>query len=466
MAKSHHNILPRLALLAALGTAACGVQNLQAQSADALLDKLVEKGVLTADEATGLRDETDKNFSTAFAAKTGMPDWVTALKINGDFRGRFDGVFAGQQSAGVPYIDRNRFRYRLRLGIVANLADDFEVGMRLTSSEPSGAFGGDPISGNSSFNGGGSKKFVYLDLAYAKWNPIHNADWAGSLTVGKMENPFVFPSTLVFDKDYTPEGAAIDLTYRLSADHALRAIGGGYVLREVQLSSNDSYLAGAQFRSEDTWSKKLSSTVGVGFFGILGKTNLAEPAVLVVPNVNRGNGRDASGNLLREYNSLYLDGALTYTLESFPFNNGSFPLTVSGDYLKNTAAEKAGRDTGYSVGVQLGKSGKKGTWDLSYRYTYLGADAWYEETTESDFGAIYFTSGSPAIAAYAAGTGVRGHNIRLSYSPYDSLTLSVSLFATKLIDNPPASTFPATTGWPANWNGDAYRLLVDAVWKF
>ena len=45
------------ATLAALSTTA------HAQSADAIIDKLVDKGILTVKEAQDLRDEADKNFT-------------------------------------------------------------------------------------------------------------------------------------------------------------------------------------------------------------------------------------------------------------------------------------------------------------------------------------------------------------------------------------------------------------------
>src|SRR5882762_11282054 len=83
-----------------------------AQSADALIDKLVEKGILTVKEANDLREDTDKNFSQAYSVKSGMPEWVSALKFNGDFRGRFE-----QNNADNPaYFTRNRFRYRVQIG--------------------------------------------------------------------------------------------------------------------------------------------------------------------------------------------------------------------------------------------------------------------------------------------------------------------------------------------------------------
>src|SRR6266446_9988512 len=83
-----------------------------AQSSDALIDKLVEKGILTVKEANDLREETEKGFNAAYSVKSGMPDWVTAMKFSGDFRGRFEENTADNSA----YTARNRYRFRVRFG--------------------------------------------------------------------------------------------------------------------------------------------------------------------------------------------------------------------------------------------------------------------------------------------------------------------------------------------------------------
>src|SRR5579863_9460432 len=88
-----------------------------AQSADALIDKLVDKGILSEKEAQDLRDEADKNFTTAFQSKMGMPDWVSGYKLSGDFRGRYEQFSSANSSSG----DHVRFRYRLRVGLTVNM---------------------------------------------------------------------------------------------------------------------------------------------------------------------------------------------------------------------------------------------------------------------------------------------------------------------------------------------------------
>src|SRR5260370_5003652 len=120
----------------------------------------------------------------------GLEAWLTAMKFTGDARGRLKGFYGNNPL----YPDRNRLRYRVRFGVVANLLDDFEAGFKLTSDDAASGGAnneGDPISGNTTFQNNGSKKLIYIDQAYGKWSPLKGPNLTGSLTVGKMENPFV-----------------------------------------------------------------------------------------------------------------------------------------------------------------------------------------------------------------------------------------------------------------------------------
>jgi hypothetical protein len=447
-------------MAAALATAAGG--GAYGQSADALIDKLVDKGILTVKEANELREEADKDFSKAYSVKSGMPDWVTAFKLNGDVRLRNEFFFLpdGQAPDGTTLaMDRTRFRHRLRFGAIATIMEKFEAGFRLTSSDPvsGGGYGGDPISGNSTFTSNGSKKFVYLDLVYAKWNPLNNPDWSLTLTGGKMENPFVF-SDIVFDADYTPEGAAFNLVYNLNKNHAMKLNGSAFALNELGAAAHDTYLYGAQWRLDSTWTPKLQSSLGVAALSLSGRgplgANLANGAV---PNQNYGNTRDAAGNLAQNYNPIIADAAFTYTLDSFPFYKAAFPIKLAADYVYNPAVAKD--NYAWSAGITLGKAGKRGLWEINYRYKYLGADFWYEELVDSDTGGFYGVAAVGGAAGYRAGTNLRGHVIKASYSPTDSLSINLSYYLMDLINgygNPLASS----------QKGEAGRLQLDFVWKF
>lgn len=422
----------------------------QAQSADALLDKLVDKGVLSVKEANELRDEMDAGFRKSYQVKSGMPDWVNSLKINGDFRARYEHFSSGNSS----FVDRSRFRYRLRVGMVATMKDNFEVGLRLTSSEPTGSFGGDPISGNTSFQDNGSKKFVYVDLAYGKWSFVNTKSLTESITVGKMENPFTF-SDMVFDGDYTPEGIGYNVTYRLNDVHSFKLNAGAFIMDELSGDSKDPWMYGAQVRWDAKWNTHLASTLGLAGLNMVNEQSLTNGAV---PAINRGNSRNAgSGVLANNYNPIIADAALTYTFtDGIPrIYAAPFPIKLAGEYMDNLAASS--RETAWALGVTFGKSGKKGLWELSYRYKDLGGDAWYEEFTDSDFGAYYAGTfpNSGSGAGYGSGTNVRGHVVKASYSPFDAMTLGITYFRTHLIDEVPAGA-----------KSDMTRLQVDAMWKF
>jgi hypothetical protein len=124
----------------------------------------------------------------------------------------------------------------------------------------------------------------------------------------------------------------------------------------------------------------------------------------------------------------------------------------------------------------FGKSGKKGTWDISYRYQYLEADAWYDQMVDDDNVAFYSnpvaggpgtsTSGSGAIIPVGVygGTNIKGHLIKFYYSITDALTFSVTCYVNDLI-NPGlnVSSTPFGAGQPQN---NMMHLMADVMWKF
>jgi hypothetical protein len=469
-AQMRNRIKKLLFTMAGLAALAGAQSRLQAQSSDALIDKLVEKGIITSKEAEDLRDEADKGYHSAFQVNTGMPDWVTSMKFGGDVRGRYENF----NSSNPAFVDRNRFRYRLRFGAVATLKDNFEVGLRLTSSEPTGSFGGDPISGNTTFSDNASKKFVYIDQAYGRWNAINGPVMSAIFTIGKMENPFVL-SDMVFDADYTPEGAAQQFAFALSETHKLSFNLGEFVLDEISNSNSDPFLFGAQIRLDSAWSKEIATSLGVSALAITDSQSLrgsfttpartasiggttyeldrANTTDATVPDVNRGNTRSADGFLLNNFNPIIADASVTYTLKSFPMYHGAFPIKFGGEFMHNPGAER--NNNGYWAGAQFGKSGKKGLWDLSYRWKHLEGDAWWEELTDSDFGALYQSAPAGGRNGYGSGTNVEGHIVKASYSPFASFTVSLTYFATTLIDETPADS-----------KSDVGRLQLDAIWKF
>jgi hypothetical protein len=324
-----------------------------------------------------------------------------------------------------------------------------EAGFRLNSI---GDTAGNQISSNQTLDNNGSKKGLAIDLAYGKWTPIDNSKWLATFTVGKMENPLDINPTFI-DQDYTPEGFGQQITYRINDHHNLFFNSGQFMLEESAVSA-DSYLLAAQLKWDAKWTEKLQSSLGITALTIPGRTELAEAAAGLL-DVGEGNTRfPAGGPPQFNFDPIILDGSVTYMLGKAPFYEGPFPIKLAGSYLNNPSADL--NNEGYSAKLTFGKAGKKKTWEISYELRELQADAIYEELPESDFNA--FTQAGGAFGnrtGYVNGTNVRGHIIKAGYSPFDSLTLFVTLWMTENIHESPAGT-----------DSNAQRLQVDAVWKF
>jgi hypothetical protein len=403
--------------------------------------------------------EADKQSSDPAKAKSKesrfggvLPEWVTDVKFANDLRLRYDGIWTRDDD----FAPRQRGRFRLRLGAIFTLVDDLEIGVRLASSPTVGGdSGGDPISTNATFENNGSRKAVGIDWAFARWTPFKAPTFTASIAAGKLENPPNF-SEMVFDVDYTPEGAAQQFSWNVTGDHVLGLYLGQYSLDELQFSSKDPFLFLEQLRLESKWGSGWSTAFGASSLTITKSESLTSTSV---PDQNHGNTRDpVTFALVNRYRLLIVDGTITHTLDRFPGYEGPFPIGFSGEYIRNYGAREG--DRAYALGPTIGKAGKRGNWALSYRYQVLGKDANYEELTASDNGAFYRERpvGEPAslrVPAFLNGTNTRGHVLRLFYSPADSLTISLNSWLNKAIDASPPGD-----------NVRGLRVLLDFLWKF
>src|SRR6267142_3901341 len=141
---------------------------------------------------------------------------ITELELFGDLRlryeyrgGRLPDHFQFGQNNANDWQERDRERYRLRIGLRGTLLDDWFFGVRLeTSASPRSTnvtFGDDTSS--SSAGGGGpfakGSDVVYVGQAYAGYKGFPDF----TFTAGRMPNPLV-TTRMVWDPDINPEGLA------------------------------------------------------------------------------------------------------------------------------------------------------------------------------------------------------------------------------------------------------------------
>ena len=424
------------------------------------LEDLLNQKVKVVDQKRQLdRESADAKFKEATpkletTSKFKTPDWLTGVRLINDVRMRYDEVFAPDSD----FVTRWRERPRLRLGGIATLKDDWEIGFRLASAPSVGNnSGGDPLSSNQTFEDNGSRKPVGVDWVFARWTPIHTPKWTGSFALGKLENPPNYTED-VFDVDYTPEGLAEQFSYKLNPNHTASAYLGQYMLDELQFSNRDPFLFLEQLRLESKWGGHVNSAFTLSGLSIANPESLTTANV---PDSNHGNTRTTNGVPVNDYQLVIADGRLTYNLDSFPLYNGPFPISLNGEYIHNFGASRD--NIAYSVGPSFGRvtqTGKvsKGNWEISYRYQELQGDANYEELTASDNGAFYRSRpvGEPGSVftrpTFLNGLNLRGHAFRFAYAPFDSLVIDARVWLNETIREVDSV--------------QGVRLLVDLVWKF
>ena len=334
---------------------------------DILLQKLVEKGVLTAGEAQQIGTETKEQVRKEIAQgkNESLPTWVQTIKLKGDFRlrGEFD------RDKGMK--DDTRGRVRVRLGAEAKPNEQMKVGFGIATGKTS-----DPRSTNvnigtsSTANTPGSFKDITLDYAYADYNPL---SWL-TLTGGKFKNPLWQPNDLLWDTDINPEGLAAKLNYNAIPEVQLYLNNLYYVLRNDDRNTAVSSLIAVQPGIKWDISPQLNLNTAVAgylFTSLKDKGKFAKRAT---------NALDAQNDYKYNYNSINpsvelgikepLGGLIPYV--AF-FSDGIYNYDPSE------------RNTGYDAGIKLGyEKVEAGTWHARFNYAKLGRESWLDIFPDSD----------------------------------------------------------------------------------
>ena len=358
-----------------------GIQASYAGEIDLLLQKLVDKGVLSGAEAQQVKTETQEQVKKEIAQGkfSSLPAWVMNTKLKGDLRLRFQNLH--EQNTGDISKDTTIGRVRMRLGLDSKVNDKLKVGVGIATGS------GDPRSTNISFGGtsGGDsvKPSVYLDYAYGKYDPT---PWL-TLVGGKMLLPDVLwePTDLIWDTDITPEGGVIGFNKTLNPKTSVFMKTGVLVLvaDTSTVSGSMAYLVqpGINYAFNDNLS--LKGAVTYEYF----QTKGSVPSTYATKGQNtRNNGSTSGITASYAYNYSNVNPALEFTIKE-PFKAVGLNvenLKFFGEYVNNFGVSR--KNTGYSLGFQFGneKIEKWGDWQVRYIYAMLEKDAVPDILPDSD----------------------------------------------------------------------------------
>jgi len=257
-------------------------------TADALLNKLVERGILKADEAAELKEEGLTN--NAEGNKFKLSNAIKSMELFGDLRFRYEyrtAQLGPETTHAGDYDTANRWRYALRIGLRGDLTDDFYYGLRLeTGANERSTWNtlGNASGGQSPYYGPFSKAnnySLFIGLAYLGWRPTPWLD----VSIGRVPQPF-YTTPMVWDSDYTPEGAVEKLKFTVGqAD--LFATFGQLVYQDTTPGSGSAIL-GTAVPNSDNNAYLMSWQAGVNYH--INKDVSAKIAPVLYSYVGHGSG--------------------------------------------------------------------------------------------------------------------------------------------------------------------------------
>jgi hypothetical protein len=355
---------------------------------DQIVSILREKGLI--DEATGneilakqAKSEATHSEKTSAAAAPGLLD---GFIFSGDLRIRDEQFWYdhGLGTAGAD--DNNRVRYRARFGFTKQINPWALVGVRLVSDTTDFNSTNVTVGQNSDF----SYDSVFFDRIYAQFllpDP-GEVGLKSSLTVGKMQNPFIWKNGLdkmIWDEDIAPEGIALSSAYSPTENSKLWTNLAYYT--ELQNASNvDPRIYAYQLGGSVKVTESVEAGLRASFYDFI---NLANDANTASPAHTGFFARsEANGNLPTAFDpDLKIVESSTYV--SWAGVDG-WPLLVWATWAQNIAANSGvvngvfvgDNNTAWGFGAEIGDAKK--IVRLGAAWQHIEANAVSAQYTDSD----------------------------------------------------------------------------------
>ncbi|WP_061029529.1 putative porin [Bradyrhizobium sp. CCH5-F6] len=418
----------------------------------------------------------DRAHKEGWASPGAYPEWAQRIRFYGDIRARYEGDYfpAGNGplqnfnaiNTGNPFLedntnavnpyfppsyntsqDRNRFRFRARLGADVDLFEGFTAGLRIATGESSS-----PVSMNQTFGGNGgnfSKYALWLDRAFVKYQPTQ--DFVAS--VGRFDNPFWSPTDLVWYKDLGFDGLAVQAKQEIAEGLTPFFAGGAFPVFNtdlnaglntsnlsgpIKLPSRDKWLFGAQGGFAARFDPETTLTMAVAYYDfanirgrlsseclVYAASDVCDTDLLRPSFAQKGNtymrlrnipvvlpvSSNDTGTLNYQYYGLASDFrpiVASAQLDFAQFN--PIHIILDAEYVWNTAFDRSavaaaavnnfgptttgdpgsynGGNQGWLARLTVGNKQIKHLWDWNAHvgYKYLESDAMVDAFVDSDFG--------------------------------------------------------------------------------
>ncbi len=351
-------------------------------------------------------------FREGWSGPGAIPGWVRKLEWDGDLRFRVQLDRYANDNALQPSItdtnrnralsplntseDRERLRFRARIGLTATIDENWSGGVRLTTGSAT-----DPLSSNQTLGTYNNRYTVLIDRAYIRYRL---GDY--SAVAGRMANPW-FGTDLMWANDLSFDGVALQWTPKITSDIRGFATLAALPIQEVELASADKWLFGGQIGATLLPSPStMGAKLGLAYFhyaSLRGKPSAAgstaneytAPAFAQKGNTYYNISSDPNRPLLglaADYQLLNLTGQV-----DLPSIAGK-RVIVTGDFVRNfgfdrtAVSQRVGADVSpqvnaYHLRVAFGDADLKALhdWQVFAAYKRIERDALLDAFTDSDF---------------------------------------------------------------------------------
>lgn len=358
---------------------------------------------------------------------------IGPVRVSGDFRIRFDGIFRSATHAPDPSLDHAqnaRGRYRLRLNFDTDIYPNLSFHGQLATGPLN-----NPLSTNQDFTSITTRAPLSLSEAWIEYRPNKSLQ----LQAGRVLDVFADNSRFLFDDDLRFNGFNERYTATFKPNGAylssLELRAGQYILStpNVAVIAPNSPLAragevvGTAGRSatlfhqgllaNQTFNKKWSSQIGgdIQIYRHPNQIQLASTTDGLVLLVQPGLGIALSGPLPGTGNATTTPNGVVYTAPGFQVarltyrlnyagftrNDHAYPVTFNVQLARNVATGLQERDAMLAA-LQVGRVTKRGDTSFLYVFAIKGANAMISQVTDDDLGTN-------------TGVNIRTNHIRFEY---------------------------------------------------
>jgi hypothetical protein len=363
-----------------------------------------------------------------------LPEWLSRVRVFGDVTVRAQGDLYSKdntpqsildfntinQNGGIlrtayPYLnttqDRNRMRLRARFGVEGTLSPNFRAYIRLASGSLV-----DPGSESQTLGTYAERYTVGIDQAYIVWDSnVGDRLSLATIQAGRIPNPWLAPTELVYARDLSFEGAASTLRLGWGAggadrSHVYATVGGFPVLEVPLVNQENKWLVGGQIGTNLRWADGMEHLrFGVAYYDFLhvtGKLNTPDSTLLnyTAPAFLRyGNSVfPISNSTFDQTVNLFALAAhfrLVDIAANYDFKFGRYSVAFSGEAVRNIGYKRSeiealtgetmpsDENKGYVGEASFGYpvADAFGRWRTAVGYRYVKRDAVLDAWTDADF---------------------------------------------------------------------------------